>query len=152
MFIAYMTKEATRISTLESIVDDIENSDGKKKIVTSEMSQVEVAYTAYEKTTRQLDAAYEQMLDDFWADDSVVELVEFHEQIAKDARMLIRESIRMGIKIVKPLDAIHLATAKWIDASEFHTYNLHHFQPLQNLVKCKICEPYIAQPRLIAPE
>ncbi len=149
VFIAYLSREPSRIVTLETIVADIENSDDKKKIVTSEIAKVEVAFAAYERATRTLDAAFEQRLDDLWADDAVVELVEFHDQIAKQARTFIRQSIASGVKTLKPKDAIHLATAQWVGVYEFHTYNLSDFSPVQPLVNFKICEPYAEQPRLI---
>lgn len=149
VFTAYLSREPARIATLESIVDDVENSDDKKKIVTSEIAKVEVAFAAYERTTRKLDAEYEQQLDDLWADDAVIELVEFHDQIAKLARTFIRQSIEMGVKVLKPNDAIHLATAQWIGVYEFHTYNLSDFGRVASLVKFKICEPYAEQPRLL---
>ncbi len=149
VFTAYLGKEPARIVVLESLVDEIQQSDGKKIIVSSELSKVEVAFAAYEKVNKQLDVNYEQLLDDFWADDSVVELIEFHAEIAKKARNLVRESIAMGIKTLKPYDAVHLATAQWIQVSEFQTYNLDHFKPFAGLVNFKICNPHVLQQKLI---
>lgn len=145
VFISYLGKHPDRIGTLEAIVDFIEG-DGKTKIVTSEMAKVEVAFVG----DKPLSPENEQAIDDFWADDSVVELVEFHDQIAKLARNLVRESKSRGVKTMKPLDAIHLATAISLNVTEFHTYDLDHFTWYQNDVKFKICEPYIAQPKLMA--
>ena len=90
-----------------------------------------------------------KILDEFWADDSVFEIVEFHDEIARMSRHLIRSSITSGQKVIKPMDAIHLATAKWVGVSEFHTYNLKDFQRFQPEVKFKICEPHIVQPKLL---
>jgi predicted nucleic acid-binding protein len=152
VLLAYLSKEPARFTTLQTIVADIEGSDDRKKIVTSEIAKVEVAFAAYERTTRTLDAKFERDLDDFWADDSVVELVEFHDQIAKQARTFIRELMAMGGKALKPYDAIHLAPAQWVGVYEFHTYNLDDFDRVAPLVKFKICEPYASQPRLIGDD
>jgi predicted nucleic acid-binding protein len=145
VFISLLSKYPDRISTLEAIVDFIENGDGKTKIVTSEMAKVEVAFVGDKPLTPES----EQAIDDFWADDSVVELLEFHDQIAKLARHLVRESKSRGVHRMKPLDAIHLASAISFNVTEFHTYNLGDFVWYQGDVKFKICEPYIAQPKLL---
>jgi hypothetical protein len=108
VLLAHLSKEPTRLPALQTIVADIEGSDDKKKIVTSE--------------------------------------------IAKQARAFIRQSIEMGVKTLKPYDAIHLATAEWAGVYEFHTYNLDDFGRVQPLVEFKICEPYAAQPRLIGDD
>lgn len=145
MFISLLSKYPDRIGILEAIVDSIEKGDGRTKIVTSEVAKVEVAFVENKPITPES----EQAIDDFWADDSVVELVEFHNQIGRLARKLIRESKARRFHKIKPIDAIHLASAISFNVTEFHTYNLDHFTWYQGDVKFKICEPYIAQPRLM---
>lgn len=143
LFISYLGKHPDRISTLSAIVDLVEKGTSKAKIVTSVVAKVEVAFVENEPPTPE----NEQVIDNFWADDSVVELLEFHDQIAKLARDIVREAKLKGEK-TKPLDAIHLATAISFNVTEFHTYNLIHFTWYQDKVKFKICEPYVTQPKL----
>ena len=45
------------------------------------------------------------------------------------------------------MDAIHLATAKWLGVDEFHTYDTGLHKYAANL-GFKIIEPYTPQPRL----
>lgn len=144
VFLSYLSKRLDRIGILEAIVDLVEKGDSKTKIVTSVVAKVEVAFVENELPTPE----NEQLIDDFWADDSVVELLELHDQIAKLARKLVRES-KLKNGQMKPLDAIHLATAISFKVTEFHTYDLGHFTWYQDQVDFKICEPYIAQPKLI---
>jgi len=146
VFISYLGKHPARTGVLDAIVDDIQKSDGKKKIVASQIAKVEVAFAGNTPLT----SAEEQLIDDFWADDTVIELIEFHDQIAKLARQLIRESRSRGVHQIKPIDAIHLATAISVGVNEFHTYNCVHFNWYKDDVKFKICEPYIAQPKLMS--
>jgi len=48
-------------------------------------------------------------------------------EIAVLARQMLREALRRGWKL-KPLDSVHLATAKWGGAREFHTYDADLFK------------------------
>lgn len=50
-----------------------------------------------------------------------VKLIEFHVQIAEGAKSLMRYAISEGWQL-KPLDAIHMASAKSVGAAEIHTY------------------------------
>ncbi len=62
--------------------------------------------------------AIEALLNDY----NVVTLVEFHELIGRQARALMREAIKDGWNL-KPMDAIHLATAMNEGVPAFHTYD-----------------------------
>ncbi len=57
-----------------------------------------------------------------WEPGSPIGVVEFYELIAEDARDLIRVGLaeKWGLK---PMDAIHLATARRMNANRFHTYD-----------------------------
>ena len=61
-------------------------------------------------------------IEDLFHDKRVVTLVEFHELVGQEARGLMRAAIRQGWSL-KPMDAIHLATAKREKISAFHTYD-----------------------------
>ncbi len=77
-------------------------------------------------------------------------MVEFHSDIAKEARTLIREALTRKWSL-KPLDAIHLATARWLSKAglsidEFHTYDKGIFK-YGSVVGFKIVEPNTQTPR-----
>jgi predicted nucleic acid-binding protein len=94
---------------------------GTLDIVTSTVTIVEVARGAQEQAG-QLDADSVARIDALWAPPSPIKLVEFHRVIAAGARDLIRDGISRGWSL-KPMDAIHLATAANIGASEVLTYD-----------------------------
>lgn len=141
---AYMNEEDARAPIIEAILEKISESKGATKLVTSTLSKVEVAFVVTEKAAEQLSAEAEKMIDDFWADNSVIELVEFHDVIAMKARALIRGGLIHGWHL-KPADAIHLATAQWIGVSELQTYNLKHFERYEALLGFRVREPSIDQ-------
>jgi predicted nucleic acid-binding protein len=150
VIIAYLNEDSNYdLKVLDAIVDEVGESNGKIKIVSSVFSKVEVVFDATEKTNNRLSPDAEKKIDDFWKDDSVLEVVEFHDGIVKLARTLIRESIPNGWRVLEKGDAIHLATAKWVGVSEFHTYDLSHLARYEQTIGFKICEPYTEQPRLV---
>jgi predicted nucleic acid-binding protein len=144
---AFMNEEDVRAPIIDAILAKISKSKGSTKLVTSTLSKVEMAFVVTEKATEQLSADAEKKIDNFWADSSVIELVEFHDVIAMKARSLIRAGIINGWHL-KPADAIHLATAQWIGVSELQTYNLKHFERYEALLGFKVREPAIEQPPL----
>lgn len=146
VFLSYIDAEPGRVDTIADLFDEIQRSKGAKKIVTSTASIVEVAYGSQEKLKRVLDPAVQQRIDNLWNDTSVLSFIEYHEGIGYMARALMREAISSGYSL-KPLDAIHLASAQWLRVAEFYTYDepLDKYSPL---IKCKICRPYVNQPRL----
>ena len=125
---------------------------GSTRLYTSELARVEVAFAAREQRGQALDPQMEQAIDSLWANPEAVVLVEHHSGISLEARSLMREAITRGWSL-KPLDAIHLATARWlskvgITVEEFHTYDqqLLRYEPM---VGFKIAEPNTLQPRMI---
>jgi predicted nucleic acid-binding protein len=145
VFLSSVEADAERIRALDELLEEIEeNSDSR--ILTSTMSEVEVAYAASERKAGALDAEVEEKIEALWADRSVVTMVEFHRVIGRDARALIRGVLEHGWSL-KPVDAEHLVAARWAGASEFHTYDrrLSKFEPITALT---ICEPYVRQPGL----
>ena len=64
----------------------------------------------------------------------------------------MRNAIAQGWSL-KPLDSIHLATAKWLSdlgmpVGEFHTYD-RQLNKYAAMVGVKILEPYTPQPGLL---
>ena len=122
------------------------------KIHTSTLSHVEVAFGASEQARQALDPRTERRIDNLWADTEFIVSVEYHAGIGQIARSLIRSAITEGWSL-KPLDAVHLATAQWLSSNnlaleEFQTYDnaLMRYEPF---VDFTICEPRAEQPRMI---
>lgn len=64
------------------------------------------------------------------------------------ARQLMRNAMSKGWKL-KTNDAIHVASAMWVNVTELHTYDMVHFKRLNEFVDFNICEPHTIQPKLI---
>ena len=149
-FLSYVNEHPERTPALEALLE--RSSTGEIELYTSEISRVEVAFAASEQKRRRLDPEMEARIDSLWADSNLVVTVECHRAISQAARNLIREAITRGWN-PKPLDAIHLATAQWlqslgIEVSEFQTYDgrLSRYAPL---VDFDIREPHTPQPNLL---
>src|SRR5579859_1550040 len=146
VFLSYIDEEVGRVDVIEAIFAEVQKSNGSRKIVTSIASMTEVAYSSQEKSRRILDAATLSKIDHLWGDPSVLVFVEYHEGIARIARNLMREAVSKQYKLT-PLDAIHLASAKWLSVHEFQTYD-HGLKKYTTMISCTICEPYVAQLQL----
>lgn len=150
VFLAFINQEPGRFDIIESLWEEITKENGSR-IVTSTVTIVEVAAAAQERDQKQVDAQTEQKIDGMWQDPTVL-LVESPEAVMRIARKLIRDALPEGWRL-HPKDAIHLATAMWVDRNaqsitEFHTYDdkLAKFSTMTGLA---ICKPNIAQPRLL---
>ena len=146
IFLSYINNEADKIPTIEAILDNV-SQNNKSKIVTSVLSKVEVAWAATEKNNRALDADQESRIDALWNDSSVVELVDFNDEITHIARSLLRRAMARGWKL-KTNDAIHLATAEWVGASEMNTYDDRLFKYYE-LIGLNVKAPIAEQPKLL---
>jgi len=149
IFLSYINDEPKRVNIIEDVWRNILND--KKKVLTSTISIVEVAHGSEEKIQWKLDPNIISIIDQIWTDPSI-NLVEFNGSIAEIARELIRNSLPKK-RVLKSKDAIHLATAIWINEhyrsiKEFFTYDegLVKFGPE---VGFNICQPYTLQPSLL---
>jgi predicted nucleic acid-binding protein len=106
------------------ILDELFRQARAKEIelLTSSISRVEVAYIQSEKQAGVLDQQTEEALDALWSPPSPIKTVEFYDLIGDKARVLMRQGISQGWGKLKPMDAIHLATAQQMAVAEFHTY------------------------------
>ena len=151
-FLSYVNEDAPRIAALDAIIEA--SGRGEIRLYTSELSQVEVAFGASEQRQRELDPNIERLLDALWADAKVVTIIEYHSRIGRTARGMMRDAVARGLSL-KPIDAIHLATARWLRSqgvavAEFHTYD-RSLSNYADICGFPILEPYVEQPRLIPP-
>ena len=124
-FLAYVNEETDRIDVLSALLDLSES--GEINLYASIISQTEVAFSDSERRSRALEPETQHRIDDLWSDRRSIKPVEFNGTIGIAARGLIRGSVARGWSL-KPLDAIHLATAQWLpnlgaQVDEFHTYD-----------------------------
>lgn len=140
VFITFFEETPGEIEYLEAILDRI-SRNSSEKIITSTLTQVEVAKIYNSDHVLVSDEDAESTLAKFWADDSVFELVELHPLIARQARHLIREANRRGIGGLRANDAIHLATALYVNADEIHSYEKRWIERFHELVNCPILRP-----------
>lgn len=153
VFLSYVNDMPERMPTLESLLESAAASNGAAKLYTSTLSHAEVAFSSSEQKQKRLTPEVEERINALWAAPGIVS-VEPTEDIARAARSLIRQSMPQG-QSLKPLDAIHLATAQWLSSEgfnldEFHTYDKRLFG-YASLIDVPIHEPRVAQPRLIVP-
>ena len=149
-FLSYVNEYPDRISTLESLLES--SANGTIELYTSTISHVEVAFGATEQQRRRLDPKVEQQISSLWSDPDVVVSAEYHAGIGQIARDLMRHAVTGGWSL-KPLDAIHLATAQWlcsvgIEIDEYNSYDtrLLKYAPL---VDFSIRQPHTLQPKMI---
>lgn len=145
-FLNYVNGEAEYLPVLEAL---LRSSD--VTIYTSSLSKVEVSFGEVEKTRRRPVPEIAARIDALWSDPGAISLVDFHDVIGQEATRLMRASLPRGGGL-RPYDAIHLATARWlIDAGvridEFHTYDTDLYK-YSGVVGFTLCAPNTAQPNL----
>ena len=143
--VSYINGDAARMPDLSSFLKKSEKRD--IEIVTSTLSTVEVAYGHPEGSGETLDTQVENDIAKLWSLGGPVKLVEFYTLIADEARRLIRLGLPQGWAL-KPPDAIHLATAKTIEADEFNTYD-EGLRRYTTEIGCEIKPPEASQPKMI---
>lgn len=145
IFLHYIEGDPTWLSTLDVLLDNASNGRGLV-IFTSSISITEVAFAKAEKSGAALDPFVEEAIDAMWNDRSAVKLVEFNEIIAREARTLQRRALVSG-RSLKPMDAIHLATAANRRVDQFHTTDLA-LQKNWDDLGFRVCDPQLLQSRL----
>jgi predicted nucleic acid-binding protein len=147
VFLAYLNAEPGRVNIVTSLWRDVSNGN-RGKVFASVESIVEVATVAEERNIG-IHSGTLAKIDAIWSDPNL-QMVEAPELVMRRARKLIRDAFSQSWTLT-PKDAIHIATAMWIDQHtafsivEFHTYDkkLMRFAPMAGLT---ICEPHAAQP------
>ena len=120
VWLSYINGHPNRLPVLETLLADSSSPLGDIELVTSTVSQTEVAFAFVEQDNQLPDPAVEAKIDSLWNDKRTMRLIEYHTVIAVEARTLIRLGLQSRWSL-KPLDAIHLATARWYGVTEFHT-------------------------------
>ena len=143
-FLSYVNDDQDRASIVEAILDEGDGPD--VRLFTSELSIVEVAFGLTEQKRQQLDSDTEERINSLWAPGSPVNLIEYYRLIGEDAKDLMRLSITRGWSL-KPMDAIHLSTARRMQVQEFHTYDDKLYKYSSD-VGFKVCKPYTQKPKL----
>lgn len=147
VFLAYIEGVPGRMAILEALLEQ-SGRTGDFQSVTSELSRTEVAFAERERSQKTLDPAIEAKIDAMWADKRAIKTIDVHQLLANEARTLMRQGLRNGWSL-KPNDAIHLATARWLHTAEFHTYDTR-LMKFAAAIGCPIREPAIAQPKLFS--
>lgn len=140
--LSYVNGVANRLAIIEELFKQARA--GEIELVTSSVSRVEVAFVAEEKEAGQLDPAVEEKIANLWMPGSPLKTVEFFDLIGEDAKGLMRRGISQGWGALKPMDAIHLATAQRMAVSEFHTY-CQHLHRWSGVLGFPVTEPQTAQ-------
>lgn len=141
---SYVQDLPDRADVVEELLERA--SAGEFTIFTSMMSRVEVAFAEQEHEDAALSQEALDRIDELWTPESPIELVEFFESVALEARDLVRRG-RVSDKSLKPADAVHLATAIHLDVGEMHTYD-EKLQRWSSEAGFPIVEPVIRTPRL----
>lgn len=149
IFLSHINSEPEREIIIESLWDELEKEQGH--VITSTVAIVEVSHGSCEKSSGRLDSSIESAIDNIWCD-PLISIVELNQPIAELARNLIRDAIQKGWNL-KSKDAIHLASASWIDRNishldEFHTFDetLDKYGPILGF---QIKRPHVDQLKLI---
>ncbi len=146
VFIYYLNGDLERLPTLDAILDGVSKSK-KDKIVTSIFSKVEVAWVASEKNHRSLSKEEESKIDALWNDSSIIELVDFSDEIAHLARDLLEgpwpkigmASNQTTPSIWPPLNGLERLKC---------TPMTHGYLKFSELIRIEIKIPVAAQPTL----
>jgi predicted nucleic acid-binding protein len=106
--------------TIAAIIADAE--DGRFEIITSTVTIAEVWHVKAEVDQKAPDEKVELLISRLWNPaSSPIQLIDFHEIVAREAAALLRHGIKNGWKGTKGVDGIHLATAKREGADELFT-------------------------------
>lgn len=147
IWLAYINGEADRLPVLDALLAESSSPKGNIQIYTSEISEVEVAFGKSEQDKKALDPEVEGKIDALWADTDTLKVVEYHHSIGVLARGFIRLGIEKGWHL-RPMDAVHLATAKASEVIEFHTYD-EHLLKYSNDVGFPVLMPHTQQPKML---
>lgn len=154
VFLAFLNQEVGRADVIQTLWDEIAKNN-KGQIITSAISIAEVAAAQQERDQHAIQPDTEAKIDAMW-NDPTVQLIEVMPQLLFGARQLMRDALTQKWSL-KSNDAIHLATARWVNRfgptpiQEIHTYD-HALSRYSAILGVHVCEPHINQPRLFMDE
>ncbi len=149
VLLAYVCDEQNRAGTVQAILADAD--EDRIELVTSVVSITEVAYISDDPTVDSGQASYES-IDQLWVPASPISLIDVSEVLTRAARAIIREGKDKGVRKIRSVDALHLASARLHDCDRFFTYeNEATRQAWDSLIPASVTEPYSDQPRLDLP-
>ena len=151
-FLSYINEIPERIPVLQALLADSASENAAVRIYTSALSRVETSFASTEQQNKALSSEVEGRIAGLWNDPGAVVLVEFHDLIGQGASQLMRDGIPRGWSL-KPLDALHLATARWlhsvgVEISEFQTYDRQLLR-YSVAIGIPIAAPSRSQPQLL---
>ena len=121
VYLAYVNNESAKMPDIDAVFAEA----GRKEIElwTSVVTISEVAFAKLEQDGKLPDEATMVRIDALWLPPAPTKLIEFYEAIARDARDVVRLALPDGRKPLKPMDAIHVATAKRWGIETIYTYD-----------------------------
>lgn len=152
VFSSYVGAIPERMPVIDAILEQIAKKDSQRQIITSNISIVEVAFASGHGHGRRMPPEIESRIDELWRS-PLIEIAEVNSFLMFRARGLMRDAVDHGWSL-KPNDAIHLATAQWVNDNiapvpEFHTYDINLLAKMSVLIGgLLICEPRVDQLRL----
>jgi len=147
VFLSYINEVASRVEVIDELLNKARAREFE--LLTSSLSHAEVAFASIEKERGRLDPDIENKIDELWRPGSPVTTVEFYDLIGIEARTLMRQGIAQGWGLLRPADAMHLATARRMQVAEMHTYD-ERLLKWNGHVAFPIQEPFVAQMPLSA--
>ena len=151
VFSSYVGEHPDRADTILEVWEQVARQHPRKAIITSSLSILEVAFASGDGSGVR-DPERERQIDALWREPTIY-VADASQDLMYLARGLMRAARDKGWSL-KPADALHLATAQWINqkigyVQEVHTYDDKWVKMSELVDGLKICEPYVAQPRLI---
>ncbi len=149
VWLSYLNSTNGRAAHIDPYVVACQKSKQKKSkpnfsIVASTFVIAEVAFVRTESTSRVLSDVEEQKIDALL---SIAKLMSAHDAIMREARSMMREALSQGLHIPSGADAVHLATARRMNATQLHTYD-RKLLALRDAFGFPIKEPTTDQPAL----
>lgn len=121
VFLSYINGDPARLPNIDALFD--EGHRGEIELITSVVSITEVAFGKAEQDGHLPDQDTLDKIESLWRPPSPVRLIDVYDLLAEEARSVIRLAIPTGAKPIKPMDAIHVATAKRWSVSVLCTYD-----------------------------
>ncbi|MGB7291959.1 MAG: type II toxin-antitoxin system VapC family toxin [Thermodesulfobacteriota bacterium] len=138
VFMSYFNEVADRVGIIESYFDKINNSQ-EDILVTSSLTKVEISWIETNQYDLTLSDDDKERLDNYWKDNNLIEIIDFSDAIADIARDIMRYAKKNGWK-ARTMDSIHLASAKWINAIGFISYD-DDFKKYEKYLSIQVHEP-----------